>query len=103
MAEFLFDDDPQRTQYIRPDATGFTLRTEFKGTQGVLDANARARGVLPTKFGPDGERLHLVGRVPIEVYEEMFLKLGRHPNRQELLALLRDRDFSKLKARDVKV
>ena len=43
MPEFLLDNDPDLVQWVRPDDTGFTVRTQFKGTQEALDRNARLR------------------------------------------------------------
>ena len=104
MAEYLLDDSPEMTQWVRPDEKGFTVRTQFKGTQEALDRNARIRSVTPTTFrDKDGGRLHHVGSIPAEVYNDLQWKLGRAPTTKELLALLDDRDYSKLKTRDVRL
>jgi hypothetical protein len=101
--EVLFDDSGFRTQWIEPDPDGFTIRTQYPGTEDILDVNARIRGLLPDNFRGPGPGFHLVGRIPMEIYEQLHVKLGRAPNIEELKALINDRDYSKLKTREVQV
>ena len=101
--ELLFDDSGFRTQWIEPDPDGFKIRTRYRGTEEVLDANAGMRGILPDNFQGPGPGFHLVGRIPLEIYEQLYIKFGRAPNMDELKALLNDRDYSKLKTREVQI
>ena len=104
MAEFLLDDDPLMTQWVTPDPEGFTLRTRHKGTQEVLDQNAELRADSPKNFkDKDGVHYHHVMRVPGEVMEVLYRRLGRMPTAQELLQFGDDRDFSKLKTKDARL
>ena len=103
MAEILFDDDEDRTQWIDPDPRGFTLRTRYKGTQGVLDRNAALRADTPRSFLQGGVEYKHAASIPMEVYEQFQLKLGRTPTALELLKLSQDRDYNKLKTREVKL
>lgn len=103
MSEFLFDESPVRREFIRPDDEGFTLETYYKGTQGVLDRNAELRAAAPSTFREGKHTFHHVGSVPIEVYEQFYLKLGREPTAQELITLINEREFCRLKTRDVKL
>ena len=109
MPELLFDETPNRRVWARPDETGVTLRTQYKNTQDVLDANARARADTPKTFGNGS--LHHIGRVPMELYEQWVLEFRQtHPGEplgqafnQFLVAKLRDRDYNRLKTREVTV
>jgi len=91
------------TQWIRPDPQGFTLRTRYKGTQEILARNHLARSEAPRRFSQDGVEFHHVCSVPIEVYDMLHRKLGRPPEASELVKLSQDRDFCKLKTREVKL
>lgn len=102
--EFILDDSPVRTQYVVPDESGFTLRTRYKGTQDVLDANARKRNDAPKRFG-EGV-LHHVGSVPIEVWEQWQLEwflAGKHgqPDADFIKHKLNLPEFKYLKTREV--
>lgn len=101
--EILFDDDEDSTQWISPDPSGFTLRTQYKGTQGVLDRNAMARADAPARFSQDGVEYHHAASIPREVYEQMTTRLGRPPTARECLDLAQARDFNKLKTRDARL
>ena len=109
MAEILFDEPPTRRVWATPDETGVTLRTQYKNTQAVLDANKHARSVTPKTFGNGS--MHHIGSVPMELYEQWVLEFRMaHPGQpldQEfnkyLVAKLRDRDYSQLKTREVRV
>ena len=103
MSEFILDEDDASVQYVRPDETGFTLRTRFKGTQDILDRNARLRSEAPKSFRESGHTFHHVASVPMEVVELLHKKLGRWPTAEELLKLSDDRDYNKLKTREVKL
>ena len=103
MAELLFDDDEGMTQWIDPDPQGFTLRTRYKGTQGVLDRNAALRADTPHFFRQDGVNYHHAASIPMEVYEQFQHQLGRTPTAAELIKLSQDRDYNKLKTREVKL
>ena len=104
MSEFFFDEDEDRVSFIQPDEKGFTLRTQFKGTQGVLDRNAMLRADTSPHFRDAlGGHVHHVGAIPIEIYEQIMLRLGRHPTADECLHFLQARDFSKLKTRDARL
>ena len=104
MAEFLLDEDSERVEWIVPDERGATIRTRFKNTEAVLDRNARIRNATPANFkGRKGETFYHAASVPLEVVELMGRKLGRMPTALELLKLAQDRDYSKLKTRDVKL
>ena len=109
MPEILFDETPNRRVWVTPDETGVTLRTQYKHTQDVLDANARARADTSKTFGNGS--LHHIGRVPMELYEQWVLEFRQaHPGEplgqafnQFLVAKLRDRDYSQLKTREVTI
>jgi hypothetical protein len=104
MPEFLLEDDEDRVEFIRPDPHGFTLRTRYKGTQDVLDQNARMRRDASKDFRDrDGVTHHHVGSVPLEVYEEWTRELGRPPTAAEMIQRIQQRDFSKLKTKEVKL
>ena len=109
MAEILFDETPNRRVWATPDETGVTLRTQYKNTSAVLDANQRARADTPKTFGKGA--LHHIGRIPMELYEQWVLEFRKaypgQPLDQEfnqfLVAKLRDRDYSQLKTREARV
>lgn len=101
--ELLLDEDEISTQWVRPDPTGFTVRTQYKNTDRVLDGNACARNEAPKTFRSDGVDFHHVCRVPIELYDQLTIRFGRPPTAKELIQLAQDRDFSKLKTREVKL
>ena len=104
MAEFLLEDDPLMTQWVTPDPEGFTLRTRHKGTQEVLDQNARLRADRSKDFkDKDGQHYHHVMSIPMEVVEVLCKRLGRMPTPEELLKFGDDREFSKLKTKDVRL
>lgn len=101
--ELPFDDNGDRVQWIEPDPTGFTLRTQYRTTQQALDLNAHHRAEAPRVFRQDGHTFHHVASVPMEVYEQLQLRLGRAPTAEELIKLSQDRDFNKLKTREVRL
>ena len=103
MPELPFDEDEDRVQWIEPDPRGFTIRTRYKKTAEVLDVNALKRAESPKTFRQDGVNYHQVASVPAEVYEQLMIKLGRHPTAEELIKLSQDRDYSKLRTREVKL
>jgi hypothetical protein len=73
--ELLFDDSPDRTIWAVPDEQGLTLRTRFKGTQDILDANTRVRNDTPKRFGKG--TMHHMARIPIEIWEQWVLEWRR--------------------------
>jgi hypothetical protein len=102
--ELLFDDDETHRQFIVPDETGFTLRTRYKGTQGVLDRNAALRADTPKGFKDEkGVHYHHAAGVPMELYEQLWHTLGRAPTAEELIELSNLRDYCKLKTREAKL
>ena len=104
MPEFLLDSDPDMVQWVRPDEKGFTVRTRFRGTQEALDRNARLRSEAPKTFrDKNGVNFHHAVSVPAEVYDQIYRRLGRAPTAAELLKFADDRDYSKLKTRDVRL
>ena len=103
MAELPFDDDGLRVQWIEPDERGGVLRTRYRGTQDVLDQNAALRNDTPKSFIQNGEEFHHVASIPMEVYEQLMITLGRHPTAEECLMLAQDRDYSQLRTREVKL
>lgn len=100
MTEYLLDDDSEMTQWVVPDEKGFTVRTRYKSTPGVLDLNQDLRNSAPSTFREDGVDFHLGARIPIEVVDQLHIRLGRAPTALELLALANDRDYCKLKTRN---
>lgn len=104
--EFLFEDSPVRTQWVVPDERGFTLRTRFKGTQEILDANRRVRNDAPKRFGKG--TMHHVARVPIEVFEVWQLewfRMGHQgmPDAEFIQHKLNLPEFKYLKTKEVKL
>jgi hypothetical protein len=79
------------------------LRTQYKGTQEALDRNQMLRNAAPSTFRADGVEFHHVASVPAEVYDLLYHRLGRAPTAEELLKLSQDRDFCKLRTREVKL
>jgi len=104
MSEYLLDDSEDRVEFIRPDPEGFTVRTNFRGTPQVLDRNAELRGAASRTFKDEkgGHWAH-VASIPIEVYEMEWRRLGRAPTAKECVKLANQRDFNKLKTRDVRL
>lgn len=105
MAERLLFDDEVMTQWWGDDPiTGDAiLRTQYKGTEDVLDKNAKLRNGAPKTFKEDGVEFHHAVSVPSEVYWQLQAKLGRSPTPIELIKLSQDRDYSKLRTREVKL
>ncbi len=103
MSELILEEDEDRIQWVDPDPTGFTVRTQYKGTQDILDRNACSRNDAPSTFRQDGVDFHHAASIPMEVYEQMHIRLGRAPTARECLELANQRDFSKLKTRDAKL
>jgi hypothetical protein len=102
--EFLLDDSPLRREYITPGEDGVvTLRTQYRGTEDVLDQNARERCAGPTSFTQKGVTFTKAASIPMEVYEQMTIKLGRQPTARELLDLAQARDYAKLRTIDAKL
>ena len=104
--ELPFDDSPVRSQWIVPDESGFTLRTRYKGTQNVLDANLRARNDTPKRFGKG--TMHHMARIPIEVWELWQLEWFRaghtgYPDSDFVKHKLSLPEFSYLKTREAKL
>jgi hypothetical protein len=103
MAEFLFDEDEDRVQFVEPDPYGFTLRTRFKNTSEVLDRNQALRNSAPTTYREAGVDFHHAGSIPMEVWEKWCLDLGRQPTAKEALEFLKQRDYSKLRTSERKL
>ena len=102
--EFFYDEDETRCEWVRPDESGFTVRTQYKGTQGVLDRAAILRADTSKNFrDAKGVNFHHIGSIPNEVYEREQVRLGRPMTSQECVELLKSRDFSKLRTRDVRL
>jgi hypothetical protein len=104
--EFLFDDSPDRTIWATPDEKGLTLRTRFKGTQDVLDANARLRNATPKGFGKG--TMHLVASIPVAIWEQWVIewrKTGRQgaPDADFIKHKLALPEFSYLKTRNARL
>lgn len=90
-------------QWVTPDDTGFTIRTRYTDTEQVLEHNKVLRDESPATFREAGTVFHKVCSVPAEVMDMLYRKLGRMPTPQELVALSQDRDYNKLKTREVKL
>jgi hypothetical protein len=85
MSEYLFDDAPDRITFIRPDPEGFTLRTRMKGTQDILDQNARERTGKHHPLNLKGSASMPVCRVPAVIYELWSREMGRELTAWELV------------------
>ena len=85
MPELWLDDSPVRQELITPDADGFTLRTRYRGTQAILDQNAALRADVKRGRSPHG--LAHYASIPLEVYEQEWLRLGREPTAADLIEL----------------
>jgi hypothetical protein len=103
--EVLFDDSPVRSVWIAPDESGFTLRTRYKNTQDILDANLRARNDAPKRFRESalGDR---VASIPMEVWEQWQLEwfASGHsgtPDDDFIWHKLNSPEFSYFKTREV--
>ena len=104
--ELLFDDSPDRTIWATPDEKGLTLRTRFKGTQDVLDANARLRNATPKGFGKG--TMHHMASIPMAVWEQWVLEwrgTGRqgNPDADFIKHKLAMPEFSYLKTRNARL
>ena len=104
MPELLLDHGPDMSQYIRPDEDGFTIRTRFHGEQSLVDDLARQRSVdpKPRAITKDGMTYRKVGSIPMSVIHKWIKRTGHWPTREEVLEILRSRDFSKLRATEEK-
>lgn len=98
--EVLLEDDPVMAQWVTPDEEGFTLRTQYKGTQEILDQNARERTSKHARVVTPGSMPLPVVRVPMEVYEQLTLAMGREPTADELIALSHTPEYKALKLTD---
>lgn len=99
--ELPFDETSYSHQWAEPTGDGgLVIRTRYKDTDRVLDTNARFRAEGPQTFREKGRTFYKVGSIPMEVYEQLTLKLGRQPTAQECLELIQSRDYSKLKTVD---
>lgn len=99
--ELILDDSPIRREYITPGEDGSAvIRTQYRGTDDVLDQNSRERSQAPRSFIQNGVTFYKAASVPLEVYEQMHIKLGRPPTAKELLELSQGRDYSRLKTID---
>ena len=95
--EFLIEASDTHVMWGRADEDGFTVRTQYPGTQELLDLNHETRRDAKKNFiGKDGNLNRHVASIPIEVYEMMYRKLGREPTARECLQWAQSRDFSKL-------
>lgn len=104
MAEFILSEDAHRVEYVRPDESGFTIRTRYKDTSEVIEEAKMLRADTSKSFkDARGVTQYHVGKVPLEVYEMWTRKLGREPTAEECIKFLQDRDFSDLRTRDVKL
>ena len=102
--ELLLDDSPLRREFITPGEDGaVTIRTQYWGTDEVLGANDVLRSEAPASFTEKGRTFYHAARVPMEIYEQMTIKLGRHPTARELIELSQSRDYGKLRTTDAKL
>jgi hypothetical protein len=104
MPEFLLDHTPEMSQYVRPDEDGFTIRTRFHGEHQILDEVAAIRNAAkrPSIKGQHGEEMRFVGRLPMRVIHEFYMKHQRDPTPQECINMLRQREFAKLRGTEEK-
>ena len=100
MAEYLLDDDPVQTQWVVPDEKGFTLRTRYKGTQGILDQNARERTGKHERIATPGSQPLPAVRMPLELYEQITIAMGREPTADEMIAIAETPEYKMLKLTD---
>jgi len=98
MPEILFDEDETRTVWATPDPSGITLRTQFKGTQGVLDRTAATRTPKHARVNTKGAAWHKVADIPMELYEKLTIGLGRPPTAEELVGISQMPEFRALSA-----
>jgi hypothetical protein len=98
MTELLFDEDETRTVWATPDPSGVTLRTQFKGTQGVLDRTAATRTPRHARVNTKGAAWHKVADIPMELYEKLTIGLGRPPTAEELVGISQMPEFKMLSA-----
>jgi hypothetical protein len=100
MPELLLDRDETQTQWVRPDDKGFTLRTQYHGTQSVLDQNARERTGKRHRSTLTGSAMQPAARFPLELYEQLTLAMGREPTADELLVLSQTSEYKALRLTD---
>lgn len=98
MPEILFDEDETRRVWATPDPFGITLRTQFKGTQGVLDRTAATRTPKHARVNTKGAAWHKAADIPLELYEKLTIGLGRPPTAEELVAISQMPEFRALSA-----
>lgn len=99
--EHLLEDGPLRREFITPGEDGsVTLRTQYRGTDDVLGANSAMRAEAPRSFVEKGRTFYHAASIPMEIYEQMQIRLGRPPTARELLDLAQTRDHSKLRTTD---
>jgi len=98
MPEFLFDEDETRRVWATPDPSGVTLRTQFKGTQGVLDRVAATRTPKHARVDTKGAAWHKVADIPMELYEKLTIGLGRPPTAEELVGISQMPEFRAISA-----
>jgi len=103
MGEILFDEDELRTVWATPDQSGVTLRTRFKGTQGVLDRTAATRTPKHSRVNTKGAAWHKVADIPMELYEKLQIGLGRPPTAEELVAVSQMPEFRMLSATEKRI
>ena len=103
MSEFKLDEDETHVQWVRPDETGFTLRTQYKDTQRVLDQNVREKQDKRAPAPLKGSAAMPVCRVPMELYEQLTLEMGREPTAEELIALSQTPEYKLLRLTDKRV
>ena len=102
--EFVLSHDEHMTQFVRPDENGFTTRTVFHDTEAVVDQLQRERAIdpKPRSFSRDGVCYRKVGSIPAHVIHQFYAEHKRWPNSDDLLAMLRNSDYSKLRATEEK-
>lgn len=100
--EYRILDLPDREVFSRPDETGFTLRTRFKGTREVLDRNHFERSVAPRRYGEGF--MHKVASIAPEVWEQWVLEWRNSghvgdPDQDFLRAKLNSPEYAYLRTR----
>jgi hypothetical protein len=95
--EFLIDRSETHCIWGRADEDGFTTRTQYPGTEALLDLNHATRTDPRKDFKmKNGALARHVASLPVELYEMLYRKLGRDPTAKECLEMARDRDYNKL-------
>jgi hypothetical protein len=96
----LFDEDESREIWARPDPRGVTLRTRYKGTQETLDGIKERKIPKHTRVNTQGAAWHPACSIPMELYEQFTVALGRQPTPEELIAVSQTPEFRLLALTD---